>query len=177
MPAREIESRPSAASHPAARLSLFYAAAFMVTGAQLPFWPVWLAARGLDAGQIAAIFAAAIWAKVILTPALGTLADRVGRRRMMVTLAAIALAADLSLWPMRGFWPVLLINLVALGAQSALMPLGDAITLARARSAAGTPIGSWRCCPPPGSAGRSGCGMPSPIDRPPAAAHRIAQRG
>ncbi|MGH7046108.1 MAG: MFS transporter [Stellaceae bacterium] len=129
----EIESRPSAASRPAARLSLFYAAAFMVTGAQLPFWPVWLAARGLGAGQIAALLAAAIWAKVILTPVFGTVADRIGRRRTMVALATIAFIADLSLWPVAGFWPLLLLNLVALAAQSALMPLGDAVTLARAR--------------------------------------------
>jgi len=29
----------------ATRLSAFYAAAFLVSGARLPFWPVWLASR------------------------------------------------------------------------------------------------------------------------------------
>ena len=61
----------SALSRPAARLSAFYGAAFLVTGAQLPFWPVWLAARGLSVREIGAVFAAAIWVKVIATPAIG----------------------------------------------------------------------------------------------------------
>ena len=42
--------------------------------------------------QIAIVFAAAIWAKVIATPALGALADRLGRRRaVMIALAALRL--------------------------------------------------------------------------------------
>ncbi len=121
-------------SRAAARLSGFYAAAFLVTGAQLPFWPVWLATRGLGANEIAGIFAAAIWAKVIATPAIGALADRVGHRRMMGALATAAFAAYLGLWPVFGFWPLLGLNLVALTAQSALMPLGDTITLALSRA-------------------------------------------
>ncbi|HEY3911268.1 MAG TPA: MFS transporter [Stellaceae bacterium] len=84
-------------SCPAARLSAFYAAAFLVTGAQLPFWPVWLAARGLGAREIASIFAAASWAKVIATPAIGALADRIGRRRMMAALGTTALVAYLGM--------------------------------------------------------------------------------
>jgi MFS transporter, PPP family, 3-phenylpropionic acid transporter len=122
-------------SRPAARLSAFYAAAFLVTGAQLPFWPVWLSTRGLGAKEIGTVFAASIWAKVATTPAIGALADRLGRRRVMVVLAATALAAYMALWPAAGFWPLLALNLVALTAQSALMPLGDTVTLALSRTA------------------------------------------
>ena len=119
----------------ATRLGVFYAASFLVVGIQLPFWPVWLAGRGLDAQEIAMVFAAAIWAKVIATPALGALADRLGRRRaVMITLAACACAAYAGLWPVAGFWPLLALNLVAGMAQSALMPLGDSITLAAVRN-------------------------------------------
>lgn len=121
---------------PAARLSAFYAAAFLVTGIQLPFWPVWLAARGLGARDIGIVFAAAIWTKVVATPAIGMLADRVGRRRVMSLLAAAALAAYAALWPAAGFGLLLTLNLVALTAQSALMPLGDTVTLAIARGGA-----------------------------------------
>ena len=64
---------------------------FLVVGVQLPFWPVWLAGRGLDPQEIATVFAATIWAKVVATPAIGALADRTGQRRLvMVSLAAIA---------------------------------------------------------------------------------------
>jgi len=113
---------------------MFYAASFLVVGIQLPFWPVWLAGRGLDAHEIALVFAAAIWAKVIATPLLGALADRLGRRRaVMIVLAACAWAAYAGLWPAAGFWSLLALNLVAGMAQSALMPLGDSITLAAVR--------------------------------------------
>jgi PPP family 3-phenylpropionic acid transporter len=113
---------------------MFYAASFLVVGIQLPFWPVWLAGRGLDVHEIALVFAAAIWAKVIATPVLGALADRLGQRRaVMIGLAACACAAYAGLWPAAGFWPILALNLVAGMAQSALMPLGDSITLAAVR--------------------------------------------
>jgi MFS transporter, PPP family, 3-phenylpropionic acid transporter len=118
----------------AGRLGVFYAASFLVVGIQLPFWPVWLAGRGLDAHEIALVFAAAIWAKVIATPVLGALADRLGRRRaVMIGLAAIACAAYAGLWPVAGFWSLVALNLVAGVAQSAMMPLGDSITLAAVR--------------------------------------------
>jgi len=109
-------------------------ASFLVVGIQLPFWPVWLAGRGLDAQEIAIVFAAAIWAKVVATPLLGALADRLGRRRaVMIGLAAAACAAYAGLWPVWGWWPLLALNLIAGMAQSALMPLGDSITLAAVR--------------------------------------------
>lgn len=127
-------SRP-VLSRPAVRLSAFYAATFLVTGIQLPFWPVWLAARGLTAQEIGVVFAAAIWAKAIAMPAIGALADRLGRRAaVMGALGAIALIAYAALWPVVGFWALLSLNLVALTAQSALMPLGDTVTLAISRS-------------------------------------------
>ena len=113
---------------------MFYAASFLVVGVQQPFWPVWLAGRGLDPQQIALVFAAAIWAKIIATPAIGAAADRLGRRRaVMIALAALACAAYAGLWPLAGFWAVLTVNLVAGAAQSGLMPLGDSITLAAVR--------------------------------------------
>lgn len=116
------------------RLSAFYAAAFLVSGAQLPFWPIWLAARGLGAREIGILFAAAIWTKVVAAPAIGALADRYGRRRIMTALAAAALTGYAAMGPARGFAALLLLNLAALTAQSALIPLGDAVTLAAART-------------------------------------------
>ena len=117
-------------------LGAFYAASFLVVGIQLPFWPVWLAARGLDAQDIAFLFAAAIWAKVVATPVIGALADRLGRARaVMVLLAAAACLGYAALWRAEGFCALLWLNLVAGVAQSALMPLGDSITLAAVRGA------------------------------------------
>jgi PPP family 3-phenylpropionic acid transporter len=129
-----IKSR-AALLRPVARLSVFYAAIFLVAGIQLPFWPVWLASRGLDAREIGLLLAAAIWAKVLVTTAIGAAADWSGSHRaVMGVLAAIALAGYAAMMPITGFWLLVLSNLVALTAQSALMPIGDTITLAVVRS-------------------------------------------
>ena len=118
----------------AARLAAFYGAAFLVVGVQTPFWPVWLAGRGLDPTQIAGVFAAAIWAKVVVTPAIGALADRIGHRRTVMTaLAGTAWLGYAALWQIGGLWPLLALNLLGGVALSALMPLGDAVTLAAVR--------------------------------------------
>ena len=102
-------------SHPALRLSAFYAAIFLMTGIQLPFWPVWLASRGLTAREIGFLLAAAIWVKVLATPAIGALADKTGRRRVLMgALAAIALGAYTGLLPAASFWLLISLNLVAL---------------------------------------------------------------
>jgi PPP family 3-phenylpropionic acid transporter len=127
-------TNPAPKSQISLRLSAYYAASFLIVGIKAPFWPVWLAGRGLGARQIAVLFAAAIWLNVATTPALGALADRLGRRRaMMVVLCAIAILGYASLWNAHGFWPLLLLTLVAATAQTALMPLGDSITLAAVR--------------------------------------------
>jgi MFS transporter, PPP family, 3-phenylpropionic acid transporter len=116
------------------RLGAFNGASFLVVGIQLPFWPVWLAGRGLDAQEIALLFAAGIWAKIVATPLIGALADRLGQRRgVMAALAAIACLAYIALWPEWGFWGLLWLNLAAGVAQSALMPVGDSMTLAAVR--------------------------------------------
>src|SRR5438309_10981591 len=103
-----ISALPQRPGGQAPRLGAFYAASFLVVGIQLPFWPVWLAGRGLDAQDIAFVFAAAIWAKIVATPIIGALADRLGRgRAMMVALAAAACLGYAALWPARSFWALL----------------------------------------------------------------------
>ena len=71
---------------------------FLVAGIQLPFWPVWLAARRLSAREIGILLAAAIWVKVVATPTIGVITDRLGARRaVMGVLAATALVSYASL--------------------------------------------------------------------------------
>jgi MFS transporter, PPP family, 3-phenylpropionic acid transporter len=124
-----------ALSRPAVRLSAFYAAIFLVAGIQLPFWPVWLATRGLTPQEIGIVLAAAIWAKFLATPVMGSISDRSGSRRVVMgALAGAALVSYAALFSATGFWVLVSLNLVALTAQSALMPLGDTATLAVARS-------------------------------------------
>jgi|SRR5579872_1864670 len=116
------------------RLGAYYAAVFLIVGIKAPFWPVWLAGRGLGAREIAVLFAAAIWVNVVTTPAIGALADRLGRRRAtMVVLCGVAIAGYVAFWNTYDFWTLLALTLVTATAQTALMPLGDSITLAAVR--------------------------------------------
>jgi PPP family 3-phenylpropionic acid transporter len=115
----------------APRLALFYAAVFLLAGIQLPFWPVWLAGRGLGVSEIGLVLAAALWIKVIVNPLAGLLADRTGRRRgVMIFLAATNLAGFLLFVPTHGLWPLLFINALTTAAASSLMPLGETSALA-----------------------------------------------
>jgi MFS transporter, PPP family, 3-phenylpropionic acid transporter len=113
-----------------ARLASFYAAAFLLVGIQLPFWPIFLAGRGLDAGEIGLVLAAALWVKVLANPLAGLLADRGGTRRGVMNLFAAANLAGFVLFvPVHGFWPLLLVNALTTSAASSLLPLGETLAL------------------------------------------------
>jgi len=115
------------------RLSLFYAGYFLGTGVSLPFWPVWLAGRGLGAPEIGALYALSQWLGVAANPVLGLLADRVrDRTRFMTMLAAIAVAGYLLCLPAHGFAQMVGPWLLIAVAVTALVPLADATTLAAA---------------------------------------------
>jgi len=60
----------------APRLALYYAAYFAAVGVQLPFFPVWLAAKGLEPATIGLVLAAPMLIRVISVPVMTRLADR-----------------------------------------------------------------------------------------------------
>src|SRR5262249_61953158 len=61
-----------------ARLALFYAGLFVVVGIQMPFFPLWLAAKGLDAEAIGVVIAAPIAVRLVVVPVVARIADRRG---------------------------------------------------------------------------------------------------
>lgn len=125
------------AAAPGPRLAVFYGAVFGAVGIQLPFWPVWLEARGLDAGAIGLVLAAGLWARVAFNPVAAWIADRSGeRRRVMVGLAAGAVVAVALFALAHGFWPILALTALTAACFTALMPLGDNLTMLHARRGA-----------------------------------------
>lgn len=117
------------------RFSSFYAAFFFVAGVQLPFWPVWLAGRGLSAAEIAAVLAIGQWARIIANPLAGFLADRVGdKRAIMVPLGIVALGGFILMQPARNLAGLLLFNTATGVCLAALLPLGDSVALSSANS-------------------------------------------
>ena len=60
----------------APRLAALYAGIFVMGGIQLPFFPVWLKAKGLDPQMIGMVLAAPIVARLIAVPLVARTADR-----------------------------------------------------------------------------------------------------
>ncbi|RVB68122.1 MFS transporter, partial [Mesorhizobium sp. M7A.F.Ca.CA.002.03.2.1] len=56
------------------RMSLMFATLFVPLGTHLPYFPLWLQAKGFHAEQIAVILAAPMFLRVVTTPLLTALA-------------------------------------------------------------------------------------------------------
>ncbi|MEZ5899589.1 MAG: MFS transporter [Hyphomicrobiaceae bacterium] len=112
------------------RISVFYGALFVILGMHVPFTPVWLASRGLSAGEISAILAVPFFLRVLVTPTLALSADRRDcHRRYMIMLAWLALLSVLALSQASHFWTVLLLVAPLVIANSSMMPLAETIAV------------------------------------------------
>jgi PPP family 3-phenylpropionic acid transporter len=113
-----------------ARLGLFFAAYFVLIGVYTPFFPVWLAAKGLDAREIGIVLAAPMLVRFFVVPVVTRLADRGGALRPALILCAFAtLAGYVAIWLSSGFVAILVaVSLMAVP-YSPTMALGDAYAL------------------------------------------------
>lgn len=75
------------------RLAIFYAALFALPGIQMPFFPVWLEAKGVDAGMIGIVLAAPIVARLLAVPIFMREADRRDAVRAALIVCGFAAAA------------------------------------------------------------------------------------
>lgn len=116
------------------RLALFYAAVFGFLGVTLPYWPVWLADKGLDPVEIAVLLAVATWIRVAAPPLVAHGVDRRGeRRRAMTLLAAAAFAAHLLFLAAEGFAALLAVSALAAVAFTPLIPMIEDMAVLAAR--------------------------------------------
>ena len=130
----------------APRLAAFYAAMFMMSGILLPFFPVWLKAKGLDAQVIGLVLAAPLVARLFAVPYAAHAADRRDALRPAIVLAAAACIAGYLLVGLAGSAPAILVAYaVASLAYTPLMPLADAYALKglAARGRAYGPVRLW----------------------------------
>jgi MFS family permease len=118
---------------PGFRVAQYMAGVFAVAAVGA-FMPLWFADRGLSASAIGQVLGLASLFRVMSGPGWGTLADRVGRRRPVMTAAAlVAMTMSLTYVPLHGFMPILLVATLQGVAASALGPLADSLALALAR--------------------------------------------
>ncbi len=119
----------------AIRLALFYAAVFLFVGVALPFWPVWLTAKGLSATEIGLTITAASWVRIAAPALAAHVADRRGRRRgVLVLLAGASLAAHLLFLVAEGFAALLAVSILAAIAFTPIIPMGENMTLLASRA-------------------------------------------
>jgi PPP family 3-phenylpropionic acid transporter len=127
-------------------LGAFYFAFFVCTGLSVAYFPPYLAARGLTAGEIAWVLALPQLARVVAPGGWGALADRTGALRAIVVVACVANVACFALLPaMPGFAAIAwLVGLTSIAASAGL-PLVEAMTLGALRGESGRygPIRLW----------------------------------
>lgn len=117
------------------RLAAFYGALFIIYGVHLPYLPVWLHAQSLSAEQIAAITAAPLFVRVLITPAIAMWADRSERHRTLINgLAWLTLLLALLLAQMASFWPIFLLAVPFAITLSSTMPLTETIAVSGVRT-------------------------------------------
>ena len=130
----------------ATRLAALYAAMFVVSGIQLPFFPVWLKAKGLDAQMIGVVLAAPLLARVFAIPLIARAADRYDALRTAIVLTATGSVAGFLLVALAG-GPTAILIAYALASLSytPLMPLSETYALKglAARGRAYGPVRLW----------------------------------
>src|SRR5947209_15281792 len=74
------------------RLALFYSALCAVLGVQMPFLPVWFAAKGLDTTSVGLVLAIPLIVRLFAIPIASRIADRLSAlRAVLITGSAGAL--------------------------------------------------------------------------------------
>jgi PPP family 3-phenylpropionic acid transporter len=122
-------------------LSILALTLFLPIGLHLPYFPVWLAARGFSQSEIAAALALPMILRVAVTPAAATIADKQGIAATLAFCAVIAFLFYCSLGFLTGR-ALVFAGAVLVATVLGLMPsLSDALTLAGIRQAESTGLG------------------------------------
>lgn len=92
----------------------------------MPFWPLWLADRGLAAWQIAIALALPNWIRIVATPGLAAAMDRSTRpRALLLLIALLSLLSFVVFIPLHGFAQIMMATVVMSLFMPALVPLGE----------------------------------------------------
>jgi PPP family 3-phenylpropionic acid transporter len=127
-----------------ARLASFYFAFFAYSAAYMAYFPLYLAARGLGAGEIAFVLALPQIARVFAPAAWGWLADRSGAQRGIVLLSCASILVCFAALPWAGNAQSIGLLIAVTGIFSAgALPLVEAITLSAGGLSRYGPIRLW----------------------------------
>lgn len=125
---------PAAPPNFVLRMWVFFAGYFIFGGIALPFFPVWLQARGLSEVEIAQVIAIPTLVRVFLTPLAGIYADRAPNRRFAaITFTLPAVFIFLFAWPAASFWPLLITTGLSFTIWGLALPPAEALALTGVR--------------------------------------------
>ncbi|HEU5019054.1 MAG TPA: MFS transporter [Pseudolabrys sp.] len=130
----------------ATRLAAFYAAYFVLGGMQMPFLPVWLKAKGLDARVIGIMLAVPLVVRVLAIPLIAREADRRDALRPVLVLTTAATVVGYAAFGLSSGAAALLVAFtLASLAYTPIMPLAETYALRglAARGRAYGPVRLW----------------------------------
>ena len=114
----------------APRLAALYAGIFVMGGIQLPFFPVWLKAKGLDPQMIGIVLAAPLVARLIAVPLVARTADRRDAvRAAIVATSILGVAGYVAVGLAEGARAILIAYALASLVLTPLMPLTETYAL------------------------------------------------
>jgi MFS transporter, PPP family, 3-phenylpropionic acid transporter len=112
------------------RLATLYAALFLLSGVQMPFFPIWLQAKNVDAKAIGIILAVPMIARVLAIPLVTREADRRDAVRDALVIASLASVAGYVLVGLSGGGTAILITYtLTVLFSTPLMPLAETYAL------------------------------------------------
>jgi PPP family 3-phenylpropionic acid transporter len=129
-PESQIPTAQPLARRFAARLALFYGALFGLAGTELPFFPVWLRAIGIDPSWIGIISAVPSLSRFTTLPVVTSLAERCHVLRGSLVAAAVASTVGFAvLGAQHAAVAVFLVFVATACAWTPMVPLTDAYAL------------------------------------------------
>ncbi|MFC5419569.1 MFS transporter [Bosea eneae] len=120
----------------AARLSLMHALNFLGVGFYLPFFPVWLASKGLSDVDIGYVLAIPILVRVFVASSVTGLGDRLQPNLLLALLNALAATLYFALAPQDQLVPIAVLTALSAIALSGVVPLADVLTTEQVKAGA-----------------------------------------
>jgi PPP family 3-phenylpropionic acid transporter len=130
----------------ATRVAVFYVAICGVVGVQLPFFPLWLKAKGLDPQMIGIVLAVPMVVRIAAIPVAARIADRYDALRSVILICTAASAVGYALLGFaEGAAAILAAFALASATNTPVMPLAETYSLKglAARKRAYGPVRLW----------------------------------
>ncbi|HEY4773396.1 MAG TPA: MFS transporter [Xanthobacteraceae bacterium] len=114
----------------APRLAVYYATSGIVAGIAMPFFPLWLEHKGLDAGKIGLVLAIPALVRIFFVPLITRVADRLNALREAILITTIgAVAGHILMGFADGLMAILVVMFIAAFFFTPGLPLTDAYAL------------------------------------------------